>query len=1205
MTRLAVLLCVAMKACATGSLLLSNTAVTYTVPTGPPFSALNDFRLELRIHNLTPNTAANEYANIWQGGPFAILRGGAGYDTIRIQCSPSVVVAYVGSATDILVRVQRSGSSGKFFVETFPTNGIGTIRKPEGPGSTASGPLNFAGTRKLGGPGAAGLALAWVRWYSSTVPIDSSAPTNAGSGDLATWDFEAGPSAPSMSMTISGGTGTYIPTPVYPPVPAIVFRGVPEWNATEPTVRARVPVYVDGSASSSLADDPTLAYEWRQLAGPSLLTFSTSRQAATTITGTLFGEYLIELAVEDSTGQTARKRITFGAVETDDSDVVIVPDRRTGELLGSQIRLGANPWPYADERNKVWADLLGSKQGSVYTDRWNTRLTGRGNGTVSIAKGTRIVTGINTEFRREFCAGGSAPVNGAKIVVWYEVEPGTFGRWRIPILSCDSDTQITGSAAWSQSSASGVFYSYMDDGDVGLWSGQTFSINYYDNVLAFYALHYRSGLTRYKTYAQWLADKWWSYPAIDWGRQYTSTAGDIGSRLATRLQSLTGLLLRTIETDDPKMWAGLSRLWEYQIFEAKQRPTELGEREAGLRLGAIAECASFASPVQAQTCRERLNMWVSQNWLPTQKAAGNWETYSSSEPGSYGSVYNNKPAVVTLGSNRVTVPASINWLGLLRTGNQILFYDSDGRWQPSSNQLDKVSYVGKVVDSTTIELLDPQTNRPIAYAAATNKSKGWTVSNLVGWGTQPFMLGLVGAALNQTANALDLHYPDTASRTRRALVKLTGWLRDTGYNPADRGLFYGRGFVNCENGRQCVGGRGYAAETFSALAAAYRVDKDPDTKTFGDLLYGAVFGKLGGPQSDAYANTDLDNIAGVSTSIGKMFGFYFGKGFAAQWPAVRGQTTTIAQYQEPEPCMGECMTPIEEPSCSFIITSSHITAPVTGSQGTLTVTASGPQCSWKALVNTSWTQVYPTEGIGSGVITYTVFPNYTGVERTTQILIGGEVATIAQVAGTGSADERFVGQLYFNMFGRVPTPEEVRLQSTRGLVNGRAALTLEFLRSEEFNMGDRFVAGLYVGLLNRDPEYGGWLFQRTAISTGQVNPFQLIDNFLQSAEYTLNFGSPSDREFVRLMYKYILLREPTDAEVTFQASALTSGLTRVQMAWAMLRSPEFETGTDPRLTTFLIFATLQNREPTAIELEECSKAIRAGTPLSLLIEALL
>jgi hypothetical protein len=133
---------------------------------------------------------------------------------------------------------------------------------------------------------------------------------------------------------------------------------------------------------------------------------------------------------------------------------------------------------------------------------------------------------------------------------------------------------------------------------------------------------------------------------------------------------------------------------------------------------------------------------------------------------------------------------------------------------------------------------------------------------------------------------------------------------------------------------------------------------------------------------------------------------------------------------------------------------------------------------------------------------------------------------------------RFARLLYFSYLGRVPTVSGVCGQINGGL--GRTDMAMAFLNTPEFNFNGRFVAGLYIGLLNRDAEFSGWQFQRNAVASGngKVTQTQLVENFISSAEYRLKFGTPSDGEYVRLLSRYILLREPSPAEVGLQVAEL-------------------------------------------------------------------
>jgi ligand-binding sensor domain-containing protein len=290
-------------------------------------------------------------------------------------------------------------------------------------------------------------------------------------------------------------------------------------------------------------------------------------------------------------------------------------------------------------------------------------------------------------------------------------------------------------------------------------------------------------------------------------------------------------------------------------------------------------------------------------------------------------------------------------------------------------------------------------------------------------------------------------------------------------------------------------------------------------------------------------------------------------------------------------------------ACSTSLGVTAVSTGENGQTGTLTVTAPAG-CSWTASSGVSWAQVYPLSGTGTATLGYTIFPNFTPHSRSGAISVNSTTLSTSQSGGTGTANQRLVRLLYFNYFGRLPSQAEVDYQVNNALNVGasRTDLSLNFFSSGEFAAGGRFVAGVYVGLLNRDAEYGGWLFQRNALAQGIINQNSLVSNFLTSAEYQQRFGSPDNAEFVRLLYRYILLREATAAEVAFQAGGLAGGISRAQLASNFLNSTEFRVGTGPRLTAFLLFATLLQREISASEFQNYSSRVAGGTPVRDLLD---
>jgi len=104
----------------------------------------------------------------------------------------------------------------------------------------------------------------------------------------------------------------------------------------------------------------------------------------------------------------------------------------------------------------------------------------------------------------------------------------------------------------------------------------------------------------------------------------------------------------------------------------------------------------------------------------------------------------------------------------------------------------------------------------------------------------------------------------------------------------------------------------------------------------------------------------------------------------------RAATLTIA---------GKSFTVTESgPSCTFSLTPSLITAPPTGTSGSITVTTQ-PTCAWTATTTSAWVTVSGS-GMGSGTATYTVQPNTGTIARSGLVNIGGVFVGVSQPAPT-------------------------------------------------------------------------------------------------------------------------------------------------------------------------------------------------------------
>jgi hypothetical protein len=289
-------------------------------------------------------------------------------------------------------------------------------------------------------------------------------------------------------------------------------------------------------------------------------------------------------------------------------------------------------------------------------------------------------------------------------------------------------------------------------------------------------------------------------------------------------------------------------------------------------------------------------------------------------------------------------------------------------------------------------------------------------------------------------------------------------------------------------------------------------------------------------------------------------------------------------------------------TCVTNVTPIGITVPPSQTRSTLAVTTT-PGCNWTASSSASWLEIFPLTGTNSAAISWTAYPNFGTSARTATVTVDKRTFTVTQSASSETQMQRFVRLLYFSYLGRSASITEVNGQVNSGAT--RAQLAMNFLNSTEFNLGGRFAAGLYLGIIDRDAEFGGWQFQRQVLARGEFNHDQLVSNFLNSQEFNLKFGVLTNTAFVRLMYQNILLRSASQQEVDAWLNVLSNPAnTRTIVARSFLNSPEFQKGTGPRLLAFLLYATLLLRDATPDERAALTAQLANPAHLQTAIETL-
>jgi hypothetical protein len=183
------------------------------------------------------------------------------------------------------------------------------------------------------------------------------------------------------------------------------------------------------------------------------------------------------------------------------------------------------------------------------------------------------------------------------------------------------------------------------------------------------------------------------------------------------------------------------------------------------------------------------------------------------------------------------------------------------------------------------------------------------------------MTGILAEAFDFSAKAMEAVNPPTTASTATASlahsynVAAANWIKNYGYRPATKGLYYYAGGIECqppisESNSICTSGmatdtsRALSPEGFRGVATAYAYSQDPPLKTLGDALYNAMFaapatcpaGSTVCVSDGAYVDGMDDGQYMINTpplaSLGsatpwKYFGLFFGVTALSSWPGYR------------------------------------------------------------------------------------------------------------------------------------------------------------------------------------------------------------------------------------------------------------------------------------------------------------------------------
>lgn len=549
-----------------------------------------------------------------------------------------------------------------------------------------------------------------------------------------------------------------------------------------------------------------------------------------------------------------------------------------------------------------------------YLDQWNIALAG----TVTMTDSTHIV-GSGTDFQNQYCDGGTMQAPNQLFIAWIPDGRAVGGTRRVLLggsgMTCVDATHITLSFAYGGTLGTGIQYSYWDAANN--WVGMSENNNYYDVCMAFYDAYYRTQYTIFHTYAQTFCDRWFTFPYFDQGL----TDPNVNVSLFPRIVAYTGMAIR--EQERSNMLVGLDAWADSDILHWNF----YGDvRETAYVLSVFAINAIIDPPGSHQTAMQaQTATFVSTTWANQVLPDGSFTTTLQGDALYVNQTFAPSASIsgtitATLG-NSVFLGVGTNFLDPAFLPSTCVFTGTCDLWLTPSNANpanspypkdntggDNTTFHVTVIDATHL-----QADRNYDGILA-GSGRGFQVGTQLGWGVQPFHMGVVAAAMSYSYVALTGNHNTEATQAKGFAVGAAKWIAGTGtigtyMSVAYNGLFYARNYANCITFNQAItdinctqdltmiqGIRYLNMEVMHGFSAAYQISLDSTILAGGNLLYGAAYGCLGGPFSDAIClNGSLDpGSFEWTTYSAKTFGFSMGWGEGGSWPAVITLPLTVS-----------------------------------------------------------------------------------------------------------------------------------------------------------------------------------------------------------------------------------------------------------------------------------------------------------------------
>ena len=195
----------------------------------------------------------------------------------------------------------------------------------------------------------------------------------------------------------------------------------------------------------------------------------------------------------------------------------------------------------------------------------------------------------------------------------------------------------------------------------------------------------------------------------------------------------------------------------------------------------------------------------------------------------------------------------------------------------------------------------------------------------------------------------------------------------------------------------------------------------------------------------------------------------------------------------------------------------------------------------------------------------------------------------------------FVTRQYKDFLGRVPTTSELgSAQIILTTTNQTAADFIDLLQSDESRVSRLAVIRLYFAYFKRQPDHGGLTYWTTQLKAGK-NLNDVSDSFARSHEFRTTYGSLSNVDFVTLVYRNVLDRDPEPSGFAFWTNQLDQKLViRGRVMTQFSESSEFKTASRGRVVSSDLWDAMLKKNISVANLDLLGSHLQNGGTTGLL-----